>query len=657
MKTMYAPNTANFPRLATDVLFADYDNQYSYRGFVDHAIRNIESIQLLDAEHWHRFVTQFQLQTDTDNGWRCEFWGKMMRGACLTYSYTQNPSLYQVLTETVNEMLNVQEETGRISSYPQEKEFKGWDMWGRKYVLLGMQYFLEICNDEALKARIITSMCRQVDYIMAKIGDEPKKIPITKASNCWRGLNSSSILEPVVRLYNLTANKKYLDFADYIVECGGTSVSNIFELAFENHFPPYQYPITKAYEMISCFEGLLEYYRVTGIEKYKIAIIHFAEQLLKTELTVTGSAGCTHEQFDHGFVRQANTNNADLMQETCVTVTLMKFFYQMFLFTGDTKYADAFEIALYNAYFGSFNTEQNIDEFIQKQYPHAQTEVLPFDSYSPLTVGKRGKCVGGLQIMPDNHYYGCCACIASAGNGLIPKMQLLTSKNGFAMNLYINGSIRTTTPNGNPITFVVDTDYPKSGIVNLSLLLEKEEEFTIALRNPAWSQTTTVQINGEDTAVTDGSISISRIWKKDDRLTLNLDMRTQAIYPTSYGTDVLMTHINWAEQYIVPSFDQEDPLAKYHIALRRGPIMLAQESRLGYNAEDPIDITIGKDGYVDAILPDASVTPYLCIVEAQIPLSNGSHMLVTDYASAGKRWNDDSKIAVWMLTKNPMTNS
>jgi len=32
---MYKENTANYPRLKTDVLFADYENTYKYDGFVD----------------------------------------------------------------------------------------------------------------------------------------------------------------------------------------------------------------------------------------------------------------------------------------------------------------------------------------------------------------------------------------------------------------------------------------------------------------------------------------------------------------------------------------------------------------------------------------------------------------------------------------------
>ena len=154
-----------------------------------------------------------------------------------------------------------------------------------------MEYFLDICDDERFKDEITLSMCRQVDYIMSKIGNEEGKKQIPTATRHWRGLNSCSILEPIVKLYNLTGEQRYFDFAQYIVDFGGTDVSNLFDLAYENKLYPYQYPVTKAYEMISCFEGLIEFYKITGVERYKIAILNFADRILESDFTVIGSCG------------------------------------------------------------------------------------------------------------------------------------------------------------------------------------------------------------------------------------------------------------------------------------------------------------------------------------------------------------------------------
>jgi len=650
MRKLYGENTANYPRLKTDKFFADYENSYKYCGFIDKAFKYIEEFQLIRPDLWSRFVQQFREDADFEAGWRGEYWGKMMRGACFVYSYTKNPELYNMLCDTVEEIMTTADANGSISSYAVNHEFDGWDIWGRKYVLLGMQYFLEICEDEDLKNRVIKSMCSQVDYIISKIGNPQEgKLLITKCTRHWRGLNSSSLLEPIVRLYSLTKQQKYLDFAKYIVDCGGTDVANIFQLAYEDKFYPYQYPSTKAYEMTSCFEGLLEYYRIVGDEKHKTAIINFANKILENDFTVIGCCGCTHELFDHSTVRQANTNNVKIMQETCVTVTLMKFFYQVHLITGAPKYADAFEISFYNAYLGAINTEKVIEPTIMQEHPDWHIEPLPFDSYSPLTAGTRGNGVGGLKLMSDNHYYGCCACIGAAGIGLVPKMQLLSTNDGFTLNMFINGEANSKTPSGKDITFKTDTKYPAEGKVTITLNCESEN-FKLFIRNPYWSKNTTVSVNGNPVNVTEGYIEISRDWNNGDVIEINLDMRTEAIYPIPYGTQITMTKVIWGQNYIVPYYDEEDPMAKNHIALRRGPVMFAQENRLGYSVDDPIEVKVNADGYVD-IKEDSGNVPYEYIVKAEIPLTDGRYITVTDYSSAGKLWTEESKMAVWILTK------
>ena len=645
MREIYKPNTANYPRLKTDVMFDDMEKDCCFKGFVDKHIRYIEDFQLLNENLWSRFVQQFREDADYDAGWRGEYWGKMMRGAAMTYAYTKNPILYKIMSKTVKDMMDSADENGRISSYAVSHEFDGWDIWARKYVMLGMQYFMEICTDDAFISQIIESMKRQADYIISKIGDGDGKKPITSATRHWRGLNSSSLLEPIVRLYNITGEKRYFDFAKYIVDCGGTDVANIFDLAYENKLYPYQYPVTKAYEMTSCFEGLLEFYRITGIERYKTALINYAERILESDFTIIGSSGCTHELFDHSTLRQANTTNERIMQETCVTVTLMKFFYQMTLLTGDAKYSDAFEISMYNAYFGAINTEKVIErETVEKECAGCTVEPLPFDSYSPLTAGIRGNGIGGLKVMSDKHYYGCCACIGSAGNGLIPKMAMLSLSDGFVLNMFINGVITTKTAE-----FVVETEYPKFG--RICVTVNSESEFCLYIRNPKWSKNTTILLNNSPLNVCGGYVKIDRKWSYGDVLNINLDMSTRAVYPIKYDHDILMNKVIWGHNYMVSTYDEQDPQAMNHIALLRGPVVLAQENRLGYSVDEPMDILVEENGLVDVRIPDNDTAPYEHIVELMIPLKNGNYMTVTDYSSAGKLWNKESKMAAWIKVK------
>jgi hypothetical protein len=76
---------------------------------------------------------------------------------------------------------------------------------------------------------------------------------------------------------------------------------------------------------------------------------------------------------------------------------------------------------------------------------------MPFDSYSPLIISTRARSTGGKQFLADGSHYGCCACIGSAGTGLIPLASLLMREDGVAVNLYIPGTVATHSPGGAPL--------------------------------------------------------------------------------------------------------------------------------------------------------------------------------------------------------------
>ena len=225
-----------------------------------------------------------------------EFWGKLMRAGSLTYKYSQDKELKAILDETVADMMAIQLPDGCISTVPYEKQPNGThgsDLWERKYSLLGLLGYYEITGRED----VLECIKKAADFTISQVGDYPKK-PITETGWAFCGIESSSILEPIVKIYHITGQKKYLDFATYIVESGACSRENLFDSIYQGKNPKDigdngkpEDSIAKAYEMMSCFEGLIEYYRATGIEKWKETAIIFYNKLLEQEITLLGSGG------------------------------------------------------------------------------------------------------------------------------------------------------------------------------------------------------------------------------------------------------------------------------------------------------------------------------------------------------------------------------
>lgn len=608
----------------TDKLSDLKSKMIHFSGPLKDAIDFVEKAQLLDADLWKRFVHQFEETPDDDHGWRGEFWGKVMRGGSLVYTCTGDRALYEQLRASVVSLLAAQDEDGRFSTYSKTEEFHGWDMWSRKYVLLGMEYFLDVCEDTQLRQRIICAMMRHADYILTKVGTGAGQIPINETTEHWGGLNSSSILEPFVRLYNLTGEIRYLEFADYIVSQGGCTDMNIFELAYEGRLYPYQYTHTKAYEMMSCFEGLLEYYRVTGIEKWRVAVENFARLIAASDITIIGCAGCTHELFDHSAVRQLDINEKGVIQETCVSVTWMKLCYQLLRLTGDPFYADHMEKALYNCVLGSVNTEKVtralnlILDLDVDTAAYTNGFGFPFDSYSPILPGIRGRSVGGMQPLSGGGYYGCCAAIGAAGLGVFGLSTVMKRQNGVAVNQYLNGSF--SLEDGK--TLEIATGYPVDGRICLTLHSLEDAEFSLYLRIPAWCDRAEATVNGESVSrVFPGSyLCVNRAWHDGDVVCLNLDMTITRIIPEEYG-------VSSAE-------------ASY-IAFRRGPLVLCRDARLGQDVDEPI--TLAEQ---DTFQPDDQV-PFAHLTAWKLETKQGKVRLI-DYASAGKTWTEESRIAAWI---------
>lgn len=603
-------------------MYRDGDIRMKFEGSLADTVRFIEGNQICEVGNWKKFVNIFREQTDGTGSvwvsWRSEFWGKMMRGASMIVDYTKNDGMYKILENSVRDMLSAEDELGRLSGYSADVEFTKWDLWGRKYVMLGMMYFMEICRSEELNAQMIATMRRQADYIIDRIG--PGKLDIRTCAKHWEGLNSCSILEPMVRLYRLTGERKYFDFAEYIISTGFIQSANLVELAYADEVAPHEYPVVKAYEMMSCFEGLLQFYCITGIEKYKTAVLNFGRRIVSGELSIIGCSGCTHELFDHTAVRQTQTDWDGIVQETCVTVTWMKLAQALLELSGDVAFADCIEQSYYNAYVGSFNTHRN--PFTNPQQDDVP-QVLPFDSYSPLVSDTRGRKVGGYGIFPDGTFYGCCACIGAAGGGIIPRFALMRAEHGVTLNYYEKGIIKTSTPTGGELAIAMDTAYPYDGRVNIALELSAPESFDLTLRIPAWCDGASVTVGGETVSLNSGYATFTREWRNGDVIELVLPMVIKRVLPPHGAAN-------------------EDIFAAY----RRGPIVLAADKRV-VDPDAVLDVKCDENGVVEETFAYCPEVPEHKICR-QVELTDGSKIRLVDYASAGKTWTEESRTAAWL---------
>lgn len=584
-----------------------YENSIKIKGIMDKAVWFVINNQLKDKSAWEAYINVFATREDSkDERWRGEYFGKQMRGACYAYMYTQDEELYDVLTWASERLLETQDELGRISTYTTENEFCGWDMWCRKYVLTGLQHYLRICKDEKLKETILKACCKHLDYIIDKIGDG--KIEISTTSKWWGAVNSSTILEPTVELYKMTRYERYLDFAKYIISRGGSSDCNLIELALEDKLMPYQYPVTKAYEMMSFYEGILAYYEVTGDKTYFDAAERFFEAVAKSDITIIGCSGCTHELFDHSAIMQ--TEPADnIMQETCVTVTWIRVMVRMYLLTKDTKYIDRIEQSGYNALYGSLNTKSCKQlELWSQEYLEPKT----FDSYSPLYMNTRGRGVGGYLKFANGEYGGCCVAIGACGISLIPLTAVMYDEENIYINQQFNGEVIVEDVDGQEIKLEFVSDYPTTTTCKVTVRCEKESSLNFKIRKPDWCEA--MIVDGESIR-SEGYYKVSGLYRDGDEIVFA-----------------------WPATLKVHRLNEK-------VAFSYGAITLACDTaKSERDIKEPV-IVSDKPAY-QVLVPQEDE-----LVRIECDTCNGK-VLLTDYQSCGKDWlSEKNIITVWLNTK------
>ena len=97
-----------------------------------------------------------------------------------------------------------------------------------------------------------------------------------------------------------------------------------------------QYPHSeewaKAYETMSCLDGLAELYRVTGMKKYAEAVRCAAELFARYESYIMGSVGF-HDIFAHASAVQ------NAISEPCDVIHWIRVCTELFALTKDPRYA------------------------------------------------------------------------------------------------------------------------------------------------------------------------------------------------------------------------------------------------------------------------------------------------------------------------------
>jgi uncharacterized protein len=134
------------------------------------------------------------VRNHNDQGdWRGEYWGKWYTSAVLGYACQPTAERRAQLEKVLREVIKSQGPDGYLGPYEEKDRLTVWDIWCRKYVLLGLLAAYDLTGDKTA----LEAAGRDADNLIDDL--ERGKIKIVEIGVPeLKGVANSSIIEPMV---------------------------------------------------------------------------------------------------------------------------------------------------------------------------------------------------------------------------------------------------------------------------------------------------------------------------------------------------------------------------------------------------------------------------------------------------------------------------
>ncbi|MGB6471968.1 MAG: beta-L-arabinofuranosidase domain-containing protein [Candidatus Acidiferrales bacterium] len=340
------------------------------------------------------------------------------------------------------------------------------------------------------------------DFLLPSYGPAPLK-PIVSGH--------PEIEMALIELYRTTGDKRQLELAGYILQgddriqlpprrtiymFSGTPFTSRTKL--EGH---------AVRAMYACC-GATDYYMETGDETYWKTLNVLWSDMVGTKMYVTGGVGsrAAGEAFGDAY----ELPNARAYGESCAAIGNMMWNWRMLAVTGDAKFTDVIERALYNG----INSGMSLDGTL-----YCYRNPLAFD---PST---------GDQIRNPWYDTDCCPPNLERTFASLPGYFYSTSNDGIYAHLYDNSELNWHLEDGTGLKITQKTNYPWDGSVEIGVMPAQPTEFTFYLRIPGWANGAQASVNGKEVAGAKAGeyLPIRRKWSAGDMVQLKMEMKPKLI--------------------------------------------------------------------------------------------------------------------------------
>lgn len=328
----------------------------------------------------------------------------------------------------------------------------------------------------------------------------------------------------IIELYRTTENKKYLALAEKLIDIRGKTEGtddNSDRVPFRDMKRVVGHAVRANY----LFAGVADVYAETGDSSLLSALNRMWDDVVLRKMYITGGCGAlydgvsvdgisynpdTVQKIHQAYGKDYQLPNLSAHNETCANIGNVLWNRRMLELTGDSRYADVVELALYNSVLSGVSMDG--DKFFYTN-PLAASASYP---YNLRWSGGRERYIALSNCCPPNLV----RTIAEISNYMYS-----VSDDGLYIDMYGGNVLKAVLKDGAAISVEQQTDYPWDGRIAVVVKEAPVKETGIFMRIPGWCKKASLSVNGKMVEVKLGGYAkLLRKWKTGDKIELVLDM-------------------------------------------------------------------------------------------------------------------------------------
>lgn len=254
-------------------------------------------------------------------------------------------------------------------------------------------------------------------------------------------------------------------------------------------------------------------YKYTGKEEYKTAAVNAFDKLYRDQMLVDGVPSST--EYLNG------NEDSQAMHETCVIADMTWALGYLYMITGDAKYGDWVENAVFNAGLGAVD-----DDFTGNQYFSCPNQAVANDCSNHV---KFFRGTDWMSYAPKKFL----ACCAGNVHRIMPNFvcrSWMQDQDTLAVFTYTASEINVTV-GGMPVRIEEITDYPFENTVRFHIHADSPLEFGLLLRKPAWAVDVKLFVNGktQEADFANNTYRLFRMFREGDEVIISFTDQIELI--------------------------------------------------------------------------------------------------------------------------------